>query len=329
MQSTTRSSSAGKRLIPWNNDSVGRGGPTSMDVLLEWLRTPGNYALWHKQSARCRASTDLLAMLKGNGIGHRTASGINSKIKKMIRGYLSAVEVLREEGLPCDYLEGEDVDEDIEGIVLKECPEFRALEPIFRGWDFRGLSQKDWATCNYHWTTSEDSEASDYDESYGSRATKRKAAHASGRRSSRSKRLRSTQRAVQDTGGAGKWLVTTCLDATADLRRKMVACTLGQVKNMFKLHLATARIKDECEVQVARCRLQTEQHRGELERGLDDIKLDTERRQQEMQLESERRQKELKLKVDTLKSRQALKNQRVPTADIDRVLPLSALQNDP
>ncbi|KAE8896525.1 hypothetical protein PF007_g4356 [Phytophthora fragariae] len=287
-----RSSSAGKRLIPWNNDSVGRGGPTPMEVLLEWLQTPGNYEHW------------ILTMLKGNGIDHRTVRGIDAKIKKLIRCYLSAVKVLREEGLPCDYLEGEDVDEDIEVAVLEECPEYRVLQPVLRGFDFRGIC--DDSDCR--------------DDGEGARPPKRKANGVSGS-SRRSKRRRSTKRAVQGNS-MGQ---STVEDG---LRRKMETCTMEQVEEMCKLHLATAREKDECEVEVARVRLRTERRHGELVRALDKMKLQTEQRRQEMQVDFARRQNDLKLKMDTLQSRQVLKNQRVSKADIDLVLPPSALQNN-
>lgn len=62
-----------------------------------------------------------------------------------------------------------------------------------------------------------------------------------------------------------------------------------------------------------------------MERRRQDMRLETERRQQEIEL----RKHELQLKVDTLQSRQSLKHQRIPKADIDLLLPLSALQNDP
>ncbi|KAG6617861.1 uncharacterized protein IUM83_09616 [Phytophthora cinnamomi] len=106
---------------------------------------------------------------------------------------------------------------------------------------------------------------------------------------------------------------------------------LEHVEEMFKLQLTTACAKDEREVDISRCRLQTEQHRAKVERALCDMKQDTERRRQEMLLDTERiahgikrRQHELALKMSVLQSRQALKNLRVSQAEIDQLLPLPA-----
>ncbi|EGZ20950.1 hypothetical protein PHYSODRAFT_298877 [Phytophthora sojae] len=267
-----------KRLVPWDGDSVGQGGPTSLDVLVGWLKVPGHIEQWSKKKRD--ASLEILSMLEANGIRHRTASAVQSKIEKLVNQFVSAVRILRSSGQPSDHLESEVVDEDVEAAVTKECPEYRVLLPIFRRIDLRDMGPKDW-------TTGDDSGDSGYDGGGGNAARNmmRKATDGiSGSR--RSKRRRSTQPALdrmtaadtadtesttQAEAGSSAIVPATFGGAAAEVRRKMEACHLQQVEKVCELRLATEQVKDECEVAVARCRLETEQYRGETEKRREDL----------------------------------------------------------
>lgn len=56
--------------IPWNVDNATENGPSSLQVLLMWLLTPGNYERLHSKQ-RNKAISSILSALKKNGIHHR------------------------------------------------------------------------------------------------------------------------------------------------------------------------------------------------------------------------------------------------------------------
>ncbi|KAA1113288.1 hypothetical protein PGT21_027261 [Puccinia graminis f. sp. tritici] len=80
-QSIRLTRSAVARGRSWYLDAV-NGGPTSMDILVTWLSTPGNYDRWlstpipgpHREDF----CTEIVEIMQQHGIHHRNAMGKSS-----------------------------------------------------------------------------------------------------------------------------------------------------------------------------------------------------------------------------------------------------------
>ena len=112
-----------KRKVPWEEDG-------SLDVLIEWITTEGNYAaycgssgnkgrtkgVFHKEIAKLikekKPETD------------RTDKDVENKIGKLERQFREAYDWTKNTGI------GVDNPGDFEGAVRKRCPLFYALEDI-------------------------------------------------------------------------------------------------------------------------------------------------------------------------------------------------------
>lgn len=83
------------RRSPWDADNATSDGPTSLDVLLMWMLTPGKYERLHSRQ-RSKAVLNILAALKKNGIDHRSESSVRSKVRSIENQYLAAKKWLEE-----------------------------------------------------------------------------------------------------------------------------------------------------------------------------------------------------------------------------------------
>ncbi|KAJ8554591.1 hypothetical protein ON010_g9889 [Phytophthora cinnamomi] len=123
----------------WDADSVG-GRPSSINVLLQWLVTPGNVVRWlqadgKRDGSRRELSTEIHKAFVSHGITHRTRLGIETKVWELVR----QVEVA-EKWLKDRRLSRYDVDEKTTRAVLQMCPYFRELSPSFRSTRFEAIT---------------------------------------------------------------------------------------------------------------------------------------------------------------------------------------------
>ncbi|KAA1098059.1 hypothetical protein PGT21_027643 [Puccinia graminis f. sp. tritici] len=85
------------RDLPWDRDSV-NGGPTSISILLNWLKTRGNYARWDAASfvrhEREQVCMEILTLMQTQGITHRHAMSISHRIQLLRRNYNTAREFI-------------------------------------------------------------------------------------------------------------------------------------------------------------------------------------------------------------------------------------------
>ncbi|RLN98970.1 hypothetical protein BBJ28_00000953 [Nothophytophthora sp. Chile5] len=116
--------------VHWDADSVAADSPTSMDVLLRWLTTPGNYRRWESDSKRA-LSREIVVMLKEEGIMHRTPTGICRKIWTVVHAYATARSWLVSSGLHEAYGRGQ-VDQSVRDKVRQTCPRFDELAPTLQ-----------------------------------------------------------------------------------------------------------------------------------------------------------------------------------------------------
>lgn len=122
--------SSKKVQISWEKDGVAPHNKTSMDVLLDWLTTPGKYNQWRGSKNTPVASkgtliSEIAIKLAQVGITHRKTQDIRTKINNMQRDFAKAADWLSNTGsgvqLRSDNPElGEDEpQQQIKGIVLQ------------------------------------------------------------------------------------------------------------------------------------------------------------------------------------------------------------------
>jgi hypothetical protein len=86
---------------PWGADAMDHG-MTSMDVLLDWLSAPTNYARWHSDAparnkgAKVRGYKEILLReivdeMKCHGLAHRTTRDVRTKINEIERSVRAAI----------------------------------------------------------------------------------------------------------------------------------------------------------------------------------------------------------------------------------------------
>ncbi|KAE9028739.1 hypothetical protein PR003_g4552 [Phytophthora rubi] len=117
--------------IPWNADNATERGPSSLEVLLMWMLTPGHYERLHSKQ-RNRAILSILSALRKNGIHHRSESGIRSKVVSIEKQYLSARRWLEERDISSNDVVNGAVNADTEADVLALCPNYCDLFPVLR-----------------------------------------------------------------------------------------------------------------------------------------------------------------------------------------------------
>lgn len=140
---TTKSKRATRRrkYIGWHNDNASNRSGTSETILLNWLTTPGNYARWqtsHKGQDAERGSgesradlcSEVNALLRSQGIGHRKNTDIYNKIVGIEKSFLAAKRWLQETGLMRPFLQGT-AGKDVDGNVAQLCRHYRAVAPAF------------------------------------------------------------------------------------------------------------------------------------------------------------------------------------------------------
>ncbi|KAG9413407.1 hypothetical protein AC1031_012624 [Aphanomyces cochlioides] len=116
-----------KRRFRWDNDSV-NGGPTSLQVLLEWLTHEGNYSKWRGGDRSGLTKEALCGLIVGRlvdaGISHRKPADIRDKIQNLEMQYRSAADWLAATG------QGVQDEASIKAAIYKRCPYYDELCPI-------------------------------------------------------------------------------------------------------------------------------------------------------------------------------------------------------
>ncbi|KAG6617761.1 uncharacterized protein IUM83_09594 [Phytophthora cinnamomi] len=115
----------------WESDGVG-GGPSSMEVLLEWLSMAGNAARWRRSAgkgdgSRSEITHEICDVLLSYDIDYRTPSSIGARLWALERQLDEADEWLKRRGLR-NY----DVSRRTEDAVLQMCPYYPEIKPLLR-----------------------------------------------------------------------------------------------------------------------------------------------------------------------------------------------------
>ncbi|KAG9397811.1 hypothetical protein AC1031_016605 [Aphanomyces cochlioides] len=119
--------SSEKKRYRWDNDGV-NGGPTSLQVLLEWLTVEGNYHKWRGGDRSGLTKEALCGQIVGRlvdvGIAHRKPADIRDKIQNLEMQYRTAVDWLAATG------QGIEDESSIKAAIYKRCPYYDDLRPI-------------------------------------------------------------------------------------------------------------------------------------------------------------------------------------------------------
>ena len=96
------STSAKTRKTPkkWEEDGL-EGGPSSMDILLEWITFDNNYARWKGDADGASKQTlccEIVGLMKEAGIHHRNAADVRTKISSLQTAYNKARDWLEHTG---------------------------------------------------------------------------------------------------------------------------------------------------------------------------------------------------------------------------------------
>ncbi|KAG7393335.1 hypothetical protein PHYPSEUDO_009539 [Phytophthora pseudosyringae] len=116
------------------SDNVRPGAPTTMDVLIRWLTTPGNVKRWRTE-ARSPLVRELVDMMQDEGLAHRKAPFVRYKVDATEKQYIQAKQWLLETGMHDAYMTGK-ASKDVRAQVDRVCPQFKRLDPAFRGVPF-------------------------------------------------------------------------------------------------------------------------------------------------------------------------------------------------
>ena len=114
------SSSIKPRKAPkkWEDDGV-EGGPSSMDIILDWITSGTNYARWKGNAdgmTKQTLCTEIIGQMKEAGIHHRNAADVRTKISALQSAYNKARDWSENTGEGIRAEGGEDAETTIQDI---------------------------------------------------------------------------------------------------------------------------------------------------------------------------------------------------------------------
>ncbi|KAI9613178.1 hypothetical protein H4Q26_010457 [Puccinia striiformis f. sp. tritici PST-130] len=122
-----------KKSIPGEKDAVNPGF-SSMRILLDWITAPGNFKKWRGKKgsgvSKEFLANEILQKMAAQGINHRIARDIRTKIQEIQSSFITACDFLRNTGqglLAEDIANGTN---DIRAAVLKKCKYYYDLEDV-------------------------------------------------------------------------------------------------------------------------------------------------------------------------------------------------------
>ncbi|KAF1774244.1 hypothetical protein GQ600_21108 [Phytophthora cactorum] len=134
-----RARQASQQQTKWTSDHVDSGGKSSMGVLLDWLAAPGNYDRWRsctrtKESLRPLAD-EIVQKLHAEGLVHRTASQVQTKMTELENSYREAAERLASTKRDLQAAEGTPAERNLQRVLERHCRYFALLQPIMKDVD--------------------------------------------------------------------------------------------------------------------------------------------------------------------------------------------------
>lgn len=143
LKRTANKSAARRRHHGWDNDSASKHSHSSLEVLLAWLTTAGNYSRWAARSSgsshqsakgsgegRLSLCKEVNALLRRGGIAHRKDMDVYAKIVVIEKSFHAAKKWLEETALMPKFLHGS-AGKDVEANVYQLCRHYKELAPAF------------------------------------------------------------------------------------------------------------------------------------------------------------------------------------------------------
>ncbi|EFP86124.1 uncharacterized protein PGTG_12080 [Puccinia graminis f. sp. tritici CRL 75-36-700-3] len=120
-----------RRDPPWDLDGINHG-PSSNAILLQWISTEDNYRRWDRTTfdptERLNICEEIVRHMQMQGIAHRHARGINTRIQILRRSYNTAREFV-------NHARGNtnEIAPVILGYARRVCPYWDILDPVMGG----------------------------------------------------------------------------------------------------------------------------------------------------------------------------------------------------
>ncbi|KAF1772320.1 hypothetical protein GQ600_23576 [Phytophthora cactorum] len=101
--------------VLWTDDRQKRGSPSSMDLLMYWLLTPGNYEMWESNRKKLPIAEGIVVYFKMHNL-KRTYKSVKKWLedKQQLELFFSGKAAKK-----------------VESAVFKRCPHFLDLSPVF------------------------------------------------------------------------------------------------------------------------------------------------------------------------------------------------------
>ncbi|GMF12391.1 unnamed protein product [Phytophthora lilii] len=120
-----------RKFTAWEADRPTPDGPSSLDVLLQWLATSRNAARWQdKRESRKTLVAEALQALRARGFAHRELGDVRYKLSYLENKFQEAAALLRDKQQTEAFVRGQ-ADSDVQKAVLRICPQYRELLPVF------------------------------------------------------------------------------------------------------------------------------------------------------------------------------------------------------
>ncbi|KAL3673833.1 hypothetical protein V7S43_001521 [Phytophthora oleae] len=120
----------------WTSDHVGPGGKSSMGVLLDWLAAPGNYDRWRHSTSVKKShqplADEIVGRLQAEGLVHRTAGQVQTKMSELEHSYREAAERLASTKRELQAAEGTPAERNLRRVLERHCRYFAQLQPIMQ-----------------------------------------------------------------------------------------------------------------------------------------------------------------------------------------------------
>ncbi|GMF14476.1 unnamed protein product [Phytophthora fragariaefolia] len=114
----------------WALDKVEPNAPTSIDVLFEWLKLPGNYQRWRAKNKQ-PVCDEIVGYMVKRGITHRGDKQVWAKLVKLENSFETATNWLLAKGHHAAFQLGE-AHHDVRKQVKKLCRYYDELLPVFQ-----------------------------------------------------------------------------------------------------------------------------------------------------------------------------------------------------
>ncbi|KAG3008438.1 hypothetical protein JG687_00016369 [Phytophthora cactorum] len=115
---------------PWDADGEKPGSPTSMDILVRWLRTPGKYERW-KSEAKKPLLQEITSEINKHGAAKRSPEAVRRKIYNLEQQFKNVTTWLRRKGQLVAYMDSAASEATKQG-VLQRCPRYCELATVFQ-----------------------------------------------------------------------------------------------------------------------------------------------------------------------------------------------------